>query len=511
MKTKIKKVFYLWAVAGAALAAVLYSCTRDDAWVEPTTPTALPPLVRQARTFFENYIAAVPPDANTAGIYAGTITPDWKAATLTQTDVAVTLDIPIAAENAYIGLFAKDFTQTPTDAKDYYATAVAQKLVMARSLRDSAWSSLLITIVPAESLAAADRIAVQQMFVYGTSNSAFSGMLLYATVENNQTICVDRYYNGEIYLRRSALDTTQDAAANYEEMKAAAGKTKMPKPNQGKRKSLMRGINDENEIGEVVVTGNGTKYPGIQIFLPTLSIDLNGGGMGESNGRGGVSSGSEGGGGGGGKISSSQEDPFFNTNLTAEQQKILENMLDKIMLDCMGSVLYSELSSSGSINLVYNPNALSNLYNPSSNTITLKNLQQIGGLFPHSEDASLFHEMFHAYQHRAGNLTGSNRGNREAEDKIAQAFYMDRASNPAQWSVNMSRIQENGFMIEAMTLTNYLNAKGQLLPTTTGTSFDADFYDIATEMYKEDASYTIDPTLSFADNLKNLQNLAKDC
>jgi hypothetical protein len=189
-------------------------------------------------------------------------------------------------------------------------------------------------------------------------------------------------------------------------------------------------------------------------------------------------------------------------------------MLEKIEEDCAGGELYKALNNGNgygsNLNITYNPNRGS-FYDLGSNTISLQYIEESNGLFPKGGDGSLFHEMFHAYQNMKWNLTVSNYGNREVECKIAQVNYMLRepeGNDYAQWGINSEYLQEDGFARGAIDLSNLLDSKGQLVPTTGPIFFDIGVANLADRMGAQNSKYTFEQG---TDNLKNIQTLFKNC
>lgn len=108
---------------------------------------------------------------------------------------------------------------------------------------------------------------------------------------------------------------------------------------------------------------------------------------------------------------------FRSMLLPAPDWKILEERINKIILDCMGGTLYNALIAKGKINIKFTSDASS--YNPSTNTIYLNNKK---------ESNQLFHEMWHAYQFSKTNVKDFNNStiNYEIEAHYAQYLYLKK-------------------------------------------------------------------------------------
>ncbi|MDR0712525.1 MAG: hypothetical protein LBF67_09330 [Prevotellaceae bacterium] len=342
----MRKKFYLAAFLAPIAALALSSCIKDPEWGRTLEASQLEEA--DARAFFERYVEGLPMELRPAGITPGNFAPEWAKATPASSGGVAYLNVPIVAEHAYEGYFAKDYTQTPKDDKDYYHTAIAQKLAVAKEQGTGRFACVVVTIIPAESHATKSSSEVQRMFYCGGANARFSGVVIYSTFEDGgYTLCVDRYQKGEIVARRDVYN-----ADNAKEMAALVGSAKIAKKAAVRTKTEKAGgLFGVNELDEVVVTapaGGGTGGgDGYLWYIPADGVDSGG-----SSGGNGSNGGGGGGGGGGGNLGNTGSNVapnakklFESADLTTAQWTKIENMINKIRVDCIGGKLYNMVDS----------------------------------------------------------------------------------------------------------------------------------------------------------------------
>jgi hypothetical protein len=386
------------------------------------------------------------------------------------------------------------------------------------------------TIIPSAACATKNRGEVQRLFYCGGANARFSGVVMYSTLEDGgYTLCVDRYQSGRVIARR---DIYSADTAGAKAMAALVGKAKIIKKTsaRARTKGGEEWWNTEQQIEEVVVTapaGNGSGGGYVHSWpAPTIPSKTNG-----SSGVGELPTGITDGGGGGGAPGNNDDNSssgslgdtlrigpgscrIFSGRLTNLQWVALQKMVERIMEDCMGGKLYNMLSGKP-INIEYDYFGASATYNHASNTITIKYIADYNDVFIHAEHASLFHEMFHAYQYR--NLTDADkrkRGNLEAEDKIAQAMFMmheDADKNFKQWVINYNILSSDELLWQSAQIAERLTKTGELSPNFTENRFNDDFYCLANAIHGVNNTYEVDASWSIHKNLENLRRLAIPC
>ncbi len=206
---------------------------------------------------------------------------------------------------------------------------------------------------------------------------------------------------------------------------------------------------------------------------------------------------------------------FRNSNMTEANWKILGDMLDKIIQDCMGEALYNGLVESfngGTIAIQFVDGATG-----SFGPISEGNKDTGIKLGMQMESNQLLHEMFHAYQSYQTttsdyNATGMNR---EIEAHYAQYLYVSRLpeyqSSDNKWKRRYSTHKK---YLTTKSLDNYIDIYGNLLSNGSleilETFVESTLIPIYGDYnYKgEQYQYVEKPIL---DNFKNIKKLTKDC
>lgn len=226
-----------------------------------------------------------------------------------------------------------------------------------------------------------------------------------------------------------------------------------------------------------------------------------------------IGGGGSGGGGGGStiKVGAPNADRLFNGNLTEQQWKALEAMINKIMADCMGGALYNSLVARGSYSLQINTGGTSSSFGSGGGIVLNK-----------MESNALLHEMFHFYQYfQVPSATWDNiEANLDLEAAIAQYKYLQKLPEftpGSQWAqvYNNTKIGQ-----DIATLSGSLSNKGTLIDPTKSLEFNSLFAGTCmtiVDIYRNSSNYkpgidlSFDPNRSVTDNLKHLAELSKNC
>ena len=213
-------------------------------------------------------------------------------------------------------------------------------------------------------------------------------------------------------------------------------------------------------------------------------------------------------------IASKAKTIFRNSNMTEENWRIIERMLDKITADCLGENLY---------------NGLKYFLNGGTLTIQFKLPGETGGGFGTDENGNigivldqemksnqLFHEMMHAY--RAYNETASSYKsstiNGEIEAFYAQYLYISRLPEyeNSEWEADY---YTNPIKLRARILSDYLDNKGNLRNYTNYNKLKFAITNFAvylkTHGVYQDDKYKYDSSREILSNFNNLRNLTIDC
>lgn len=248
-------------------------------------------------------------------------------------------------------------------------------------------------------------------------------------------------------------------------------------------------------------------------FVNTI-YDNGGGG-----GNGGLDGGFGGGGGGGGgtspvnpaQIAPKASSIFRNSKMTEQNWKVLENMLDKIMVDCLGGELYNGLKS------FLKGKTLTIQFKEGSDGGFGMQGESVGiSLGMQMESNQLLHEMFHAYQAYQNTIDQYNGStlNSEIEAHYAQYLYTSRLKEyrGSKWE---KRDNDDIRRKSIKKLAKYVDKKGNLLPGATNDLLDIEILNsvipaLRAAGYSKD-KYPLNGNPNGAANFKNLNKLTVNC
>lgn len=223
-----------------------------------------------------------------------------------------------------------------------------------------------------------------------------------------------------------------------------------------------------------------------------------------------------GGGGGGGSapteitIAPYAKKIFRNLDIDDSKWQDIEDMLLKIMKNCLGKALYNGLAAA------LNGQTLAIQFNESENTSSFNPVTGTISLDKTGESNRLFHEIWHAYQfHKKTNEAAytNSKLNREMEAWYAQYLYVkslpEYAALTGKWSVYNDTDLGNGIRL----MEKHVNHKGNLLSDETElynhlAGIEMLFREIP-EYSKE--YYPYDYDMNPISNFINLKNLSHNC
>ena len=167
----------------------------------------------------------------------------------------------------------------------------------------------------------------------------------------------------------------------------------------------------------------------------------------------------------------------------------------------MGGALYSALNGEG-INLVYDPKAVNPVYNMTTNTLTLKDLDNYH---------TLVHEMIHAYQDKELSSTyiGNNRANLEVEAFMARHLILKREHPPGTEFRGSSE-----FMQKVVDLEDLMDSNCNVREENSVKFYEK--YTEAIDAYRTEYKSRFKQECTFSKNeedmnLNRLKELSKDC
>jgi len=258
----MRKIKYL----GILLVLLISSSCKDDMdeWQKQDN-RPLPPVVLEARNFFEEYVEEAEMSMEMRGLYPGNFAPDWSKAVVTvDKDAYTTVNVPIVSEVSYEGTFASYYDAEEGASQADYYTAVGQKMIVVKD-PTGAYGCYLVTIIPDEANATKSSYAAAKMFDSGDENTTFSGTALFATLGNGDYVAAaGRYMYGERYAASSWWWETSDSSQQFEEkLYNLLGSKKL----YAKMKTMNKEFGFDITLPTFTVTAPG---PGSTSSIPTI-------------------------------------------------------------------------------------------------------------------------------------------------------------------------------------------------------------------------------------------------
>ncbi len=206
---------------------------------------------------------------------------------------------------------------------------------------------------------------------------------------------------------------------------------------------------------------------------------------------------------------------FRNPNMTVANWEKLNKVLDKMMKDCLGEALYNALL--GKLNgktLFFNytpsgytgPNA-SGYFEVDGGRITIEEM----------DDKTLFHEMFHAFQAYGETLETWNDSslNQEIEAWFAQYRYISQSSGYGESGDRWEKFyNKDEIGITVSGLNSFFDVNGDLVSGVTIGKVNNYLSQETLPAFRNHPGYAnkaFDDTRSFSNNLKDFQELSKNC
>jgi len=196
---------------------------------------------------------------------------------------------------------------------------------------------------------------------------------------------------------------------------------------------------------------------------------------------------------------------FKNPNMSTEDWNKLEALVEKIIDDCMGKMLYNNLSNKMSsvspINIKFDSSISGGKFGVSGGEATIT----LGAI----EDHVLLHEMMHAYQNLNGNNSGSL--NNEIEAWVAQYRLCSKSPDYVPGDYYYEMYTETPLGRSVQRLSEHMDSKGGLIKPLS--DFNA-AYQNTVEWFQNTwgyHTYTYDSSVTGLNNFKNLIEFSKGC
>ena len=204
------------------------------------------------------------------------------------------------------------------------------------------------------------------------------------------------------------------------------------------------------------------------------------------------------------------QDIFRNSSMTEENWKIVEGMIEKIMKDCMGNNLYNGLKAKlngGTLIIQFNEG--------SGGSFFFGNGTSGISLGSQMESNQLVHEMMHAYASYQETESSFNNSvlNGEIEAFYTQYLYVSKLSEykGSKWE---ERDVKDIKRKEIRKLVNYVDEKGNLLPSVTEENLKTFISGTVVKAYRSSRTYkdySFDSSRSGLNLFNNLRTITANC
>lgn len=220
-----------------------------------------------------------------------------------------------------------------------------------------------------------------------------------------------------------------------------------------------------------------------------------------------------GGTGGGGSVPSlapKAQAIFRNSNMIDANWRVLENMIEKIIENCMGRNLYNgllEKMNGGTFIIQFKENA-NGAFGPIGEGIGITLGMQM-------ESNQLFHEMMHAYRSFQETTNSYNSSTLNGEFEAWYAQYLYTSSLPEYKNSKWEKRDYSDEHRKAIKkLNSFIDKKGNLQPEKSSMDLEIEILEKVIPAFREtytEEKYPYDYTREAIDNFKNIKKLTEGC
>lgn len=496
------------------LTVLLASCQVDDS-LDILSDSEAQLFVSEACNYYEQTISEAAEKSKLVqnkNMSPGEVTPCWHKAHIKQDANYEYVYVPIIAGNNYI----RRVKIGKEGEKKNYRIPISQTLCVRRD-KTGNYDAAYVTIMPSLNYYRANKSTFTEKVIHDKSlYGNLSGYVVYNNIVSSKMIVADRVKSGKCLWSYSPA-TFKDKALSRKIKKEIFQNIH----NIGM--SLTRNTIDGGWLEEVEITAEKCPICGENDSDDHFCSTEEGSEEEEEEEGDNYFPGGWGGGGGipGGGGSGSQPTNiaprakalFRNSSMTDTNWAVIENLLKKIMSDCMGEALYNGLKSA------LNGKTLTIKFTNKDYVAFVPNGGNSGielGLTV-VESNAFFHEMWHAYQayHESESSYMNSLINQEIEAHYAQYLYVRQLPEYAgsKWENYYAKDMRMGAI---KNLSKYIDKKGNLLPGRNIEDFNFNIQTVAsvfevTNGYDNPNFYKYDDTRSGLSNFSNLRTLTKNC
>lgn len=555
----MNKKLYIWIVFVLGLFSFV-SCIDDS--IEATKQESDPAYLSasEAQAFFESsfttgHTRSVSGKKDKGRLDPGEFTPQWKRAQTSQNKGVGSVDIPLLAGYRYKAIRC-EFKNGTSKA---YAVDVTQKLIVLKSKHTEAKVQYLLTLIPDKDYYRKNKGDLSDKFIHAGEKSGYSGLAVYTHAVTGKIISVGKYEAGNLITNVYLLSGKGTIDSRIKKANELLDGIKMPRMKSLTTRSLGEGDtevflcsicgtdaascdcwwdkpadclcgNCELCGWECPWCGNNPCTCNDDLYCPMCGFinctcdepneteeclycgNINCKGECQDSSCGNCGNCPECG------YNTEQEEPkikakdlFRNRNMTETNWELLDNMLLKIMEECLGEALVAGLDNllnGGTLSIQFSNNSGGGFhFDGSTAGITLG--------VESAESNVLFHEMWHAYQayqNMQASYTNSLM-NQEIEAHYAQYIYLKNLPeyNGSKWEQGYKNDER---LLGVAEIEEFINAKGGLLNSANSVLFDTYIeFTVVTSFRNTPGyeNYKYDDKRSGLANFPNLRILIKDC
>ncbi len=500
------------------LTVLLASCQVDDSpGILSDSEARL--FVSEACNYYEQTISEAAEKSKLVqnkNMSPGEVTPCWHKAHIKQDANYEYVYVPIIAGNNYI----RRVKIGKEGEKKKYRIPISQTLCVRRD-KTGNYDAAYVTIMPSLNYYRANKSTFTEKVIHDKSlYGNLSGYVAYNDIVSSKLIVADRVKSGKCLWSYSPA-TFKDKALSRKI------KQEIFQNIHNIGMSLTRNTIDGGWLEEVEITPDGEDDDDDEDYFCGFCAEYvpyghicsedeeveelpSGGGVWGGGG------GSPGGGGSGSQptnIAPRAKALFRNSSMTDTNWAVIENLLKKIMSDCMGEALYNGLKSA------LNGKTLTIKFTNKDYVAFVPNGGNSGielGLTV-VESNAFFHEMWHAYQayHESESSYMNSLINQEIEAHYAQYLYVRQLPEYAgsKWENYYAKDRRMGAIKH---LSDHIDEKGYLRPGKNIKEFDFEILSVVsifetTSGYDNPNFYKYDDARSGLSNFSNLRTLTKNC
>ena len=201
---------------------------------------------------------------------------------------------------------------------------------------------------------------------------------------------------------------------------------------------------------------------------------------------------------------------FRNSNMTEDNWKIIERMLDKIVATCMGENLYNGLKKAmngGTFIIQFKESANGSFGSIGEGVGITLGMQM--------ESNQLFHEMMHAYRSYQETITSYSNSTLNGELEAWYAQYLYTSSLPEYKNSKWERRDNSDKRRKVIKrLNSFIDKKGNLQYKKSSKDLETEILDRVIPAFRKtytEEKYPYDNTREAIDNFKNIRKLTEGC